>query len=420
MKKKSIRFSLNRLVILSIVSLGIVILTVSIPIIYRAIVSETEEGLKNLAHALLEQCNVTGEGDYSIEGDVLCKGGVAFGEDNCIVDNVKEVSGIDATIFWEDTRMLTTIRSEDGERALGTKATEGVAEKVLKGEEYFSSYAWVNDAYYYGYYVPLKNADDTVIGMVFVGKSRERVFDTIFHVVCTVILGVFIVTIVTVAITLRYTKGMVNSLSKTREFLEKVARGDLECQIDSALLERQDEIGEMGKFAQMLQNSIVSLIGTDPLTGLYNRRSCNEVLETAIREYREYGKQFSVVIGDIDNFKNLNDTYGHLTGDQVLIEVSRVFQKHMKGKGSAFRWGGEEFLLVYKEENAVGMLEELLEEIRGTSIHYEEQMIQVTMTFGVSVCQGEDTAEILIKQADDRLYYGKTHGKNQVVFQDKE
>ena len=62
----------------------------------------------------------------------MCKGGVAFGEDNCIVDNVKEVSGIDATIFWEDTRMLTTIRSEDGERALGTKATEGVAEKVLK------------------------------------------------------------------------------------------------------------------------------------------------------------------------------------------------------------------------------------------------------------------------------------------------
>ncbi len=338
MKKRSIRFSLNRLVILSMVSLGIVILTVSIPVIYKAIVSETEEGLKNLAHALLEQCNVTGEGDYSLKGDVLCKGGVIFEGDSGIVDNVKEVSGIDATIFWEDTRMLTTIRSEDGERAIA----------------------------------------------------------------------------------LRYTKGMVDSLSKTREFLEKVARGDLECQIDSALLERRDEIGEMGKFAQMLQNSIVSLIGTDSLTGLYNRRSCNEVLETAIHEYREYGKQFSVVIGDIDNFKNFNDTYGHLTGDKVLKQVSQIFQKHMKGKGSAFRWGGEEFLLVYKEENPVGMVEKVLEEIRNTPIHYEEQMIQVTMTFGVSVCQGEDTAEILIKQADDRLYYGKTHGKNQVVFQDKE
>lgn len=420
MKKRSIRFSLNRLVILSMVSLGIVILTVSIPVIYKAIVSETEEGLKNLAHALLEQCNVTGEGDYSLKGDVLCKGGVIFEGDSGIVDNVKEVSGIDATIFWEDTRMLTTIRSEDGERAIGTKATEGVAEKVLNGEEYFSNYVWVNNAYYYGYYVPLKNADDTVVGMVFVGKSRERVFNTIFHVICTVIAGVFVVTLATVAIALRYTKGMVDSLSKTREFLEKVARGDLECQIDSALLERRDEIGEMGKFAQMLQNSIVSLIGTDSLTGLYNRRSCNEVLETAIHEYRENGKTFSIVIGDIDNFKNFNDTYGHLTGDKVLKQVSQIFQKYMKGKGSAFRWGGEEFLLVYKEENPVGMVEKVLEEIRNTPIHYEEQMIQVTMTFGVSVCQGEDTAEILIKQADDRLYYGKTHGKNQVVFQDKE
>lgn len=417
MEKKSIRYSLNQLVILSLIFLGMVVLAVSIPVIYNAIVSETEEGLKNLSHALLEQCNVAGEGDYSIEGDVLCKGGVPLA-DNGIVDRVKEVSGIDATIFWGDTRMLTTVRSEDGERAVGTKATEEVTEEVLAGNEFFSSYVWVNDRYYYGYYVPLKNQDDTIVGMVFVGKSRERVVNAILHVICRVVIGVLIVTLATLAISLRYTRGIIDSLSSTREFLEKVAGGDLECEIDKGLLERKDEIGEMGRFAQMLQKSIIKLIGTDALTGLYNRRSCNEVLEKAIEEYRTDGTEFSVIIGDIDNFKRYNDTYGHLAGDQVLKSISQCMQEYMQGKGIVSRWGGEEFLIIYKGKEPVAETEALLEQIRSREIVYREQIMKLTVTFGISRCREDDTLETMTKRADDRLYYGKTHGKNQVVYSD--
>jgi len=102
------------------------------------------------------------------------------------------------------------------------------------------------------------------VGMVFVGKNRERVMDTIFHVILRVFLGVVVVMAAALGISLRYAGGMVESLRGTRAFLENVAQGNLECEIDDKILERQDEIGEMGRFARILQKSILSLVGTDP------------------------------------------------------------------------------------------------------------------------------------------------------------
>ncbi len=417
MRKKSIRFSLNELVVLPLICLGIIMLVVSIPVIYSAITAETKEGLESLSYALLEKCNVMGEGDYSVEDGILYKGGYPFGADNYVVDSVKEVSGIDATIFWEDTRMLTTIRLENEERAVGTKASKKVVDKVLKGgKEYFSSHVQVNDTYYYGYYIPLKNSDNTIVGMVFVGKSRERVMNTIFHVILRVFFVLVAVVAATLGISLRYAGGIVDSLRGTRVFLENVSQGDLECEIDERILERRDEIGEMGRFARILQKSILSLIGTDPLTGLYNRRSCNEMLEKAVGEYEREGKEFAVVIGDIDDFKWFNDTYGHLAGDQVLKKLSRVMREYMEGSGSVFRWGGEEFLIIYKGENPLEEMEKLSEKVRNCKINYKEQTMQVTMTWGISRYRREDTIEGAIKRADERLYYGKTNGKNQVVI----
>lgn len=416
MKTKSIRFSLNQLVVLPLICLGVIMLAVSIPVVYSAITAETEEGLKNLSYALLEKCNVMGEGDYSVENDTLYKGENPIGKDNYVVDSVKEISGIDATIFWADTRMLTTIRLESGERAVGTKASGEVLDKVLiEGKEYFSSHVHVDNTYYYGYYIPMKNSDNTIVGMVFVGKNRERVMTTIFHVILRVSFVLVVVMVAALGISLRYAGGMVDSLRGTKAFLENVSQGDLECEIDNRILERRDEIGEMGRFARMLQKSILSLIGTDSLTGLYNRRSCNEMLEKAIVEYKKEGKEFAVVIGDIDGFKWFNDTYGHLAGDQVLKRVSKVMQEYIQGKGSVFRWGGEEFLIIYKGENPLDEMEELLEKIRNCKIEYKEQTMQVTMTWGISRCRQDDTIESVLKRADERLYYGKANGKNQVV-----
>ena len=88
----------------------------------------------------------------------------------------------------------------------------------------------------------------------------------------------------------------------------------------------------------------------------------------------------------------------------------------MRKKGVAARWGGEEFLFIYNEEQgALQELEHMMEKIRDTQICYKEQEINVTMTFGAAVCEEGDTTDSLIKRADDRLYFGKANGKNQIV-----
>ena len=416
MERKSIRYALNELVIIPLICLGVIVLVVSIPVIYSAITTETEEGLKNLSHSLMETCNVMGDGDYILEDNVLKKGDNPFGEDNDVVDRVYEVSGIDATIFWQDIRMITTVKTENGERAVGTRASEEVTKKVLEnGEEYFSSRVEVNGTAYYGYYVPLKNGDDSIVGMVFVGKSRETIMRTIMTIILRVFFAAALIIAVATAIALKYARGIVESLSKIKGFLGNVAEGDLECELDKSLICRKDEIGEMGHFAQMLQKSILKSVGTDPLTGLYNRRSCNETLEKCIYKYERNGKKYAVAMGDIDNFKRLNDVYGHQAGDMVLTKISEIFQEAMKGKGIAARWGGEEFLLVYKKDDPLADVEQILEAIRNLEIRYKQDVIRVTMTFGVSVCRQEDTIESITKRADERLYQGKANGKNQIV-----
>lgn len=416
MEKKSIRSTLNHLVIASLICVGVIVIAVSIPVIYSAIVSETEEGLKNLSHSLADKCELMGGGDYNIKNKILYKGVRPFGDGSRVVDRVKEVSGIDATIFWNDTRMLTTLELENGNRAIGTKAPSEVTDRVVKeGKDYFSSKVLVGGKHYYGYYVPLRNPDNTVVGMVFVGKDSELIIETMLHIILIVTSVVAMAIIAVLGIVLKYTGGIIDSLGKTKEFLRNVAQGEVDCELDEKVLRRQDEFGEMGRFARLLQKTIVKAVGTDPLTGLYNRRSCNEAVENALEEYKKHGKKCTIVIGDIDDFKRLNDTFGHLAGDQVLKAVSEILQINVHRKGIVARWGGEEFLLLYREENPLMHIEKLLEKIRNMEISYKGETIHITMTFGVCICKPEDTIESVIKRADEKLYQGKENGKNQVV-----
>ena len=155
---------------------------------------------------------------------------------------------------------------------------------------------------------------------------------------------------------------------------------------------------------------------TDALTGLYNRRYMVDILEKEIQA-RPSGV-FSVALGDIDLFKNINDTLGHNFGDQVLVEISRFIQDTLQNRGIACRWGGEEFLLFLPDMNiddASRFIADINSAIGKLDIIYKDQRSHVTMTFGVEEFSPGYTLTDLIKYADDKLYYGKRHGRNQVV-----
>jgi diguanylate cyclase (GGDEF)-like protein len=122
---------------------------------------------------------------------------------------------------------------------------------------------------------------------------------------------------------------------------------------------------------------------------------------------------------DIDNFKRVNDTYGHDMGDEVLIKVSATAKQSLRPHDSIGRWGGEEFMILLTEatkEEAIEMAEKIRKDI--FNIKWEK-MNQISVSLGVSEVRDNDDIQTLYKRVDNRLYYAKTHGKNQVVFKDE-
>lgn len=419
-RQKSVIFALNRIAIIPLIVLGICVFAVSIYGISIFMEAETEDGLKNLAHSLYATCQSEGEGEFGLKEGILVKGNMPFFNNFSVVDNIKKISGVDATIFYGDTRMLTSVRNAEGERIVGTKASTVVMQHVLQnGEEYFSTKVPVNESLYFGYYIPLKNHDDSIIGMIFVGKAREQVMRAIEQMLLLLFIPITIIIAATYCITLGYSKKIIFSLQKTKEFLGNVAAGDTKVEIDPYILSREDEIGEMGRFAVILQKSITTLVGTDPLTGLGNRRSGMIILANALQEYQKYKNSFAIAIADIDDFKQINDKYGHPAGDAVLKELSVIFMNHMDRKGFVSRWGGEEFLFVYERMNkqrAAWHLEELLKNIRTAGITYNGESIKVTITVGLAECSEKTNIEELLEQADSNLYRGKEDGKNRIIM----
>jgi len=159
---------------------------------------------------------------------------------------------------------------------------------------------------------------------------------------------------------------------------------------------------------------------TDPLTGAYNRRHFSGILEEKIRKCTENPDQkFALVIFDIDNFKPINDRYGHDTGDRVLGEVARHIHKSLKKDELFFRIGGEEFALLIdplkRREAAAERAEELRRSVASVPFGPD---LRITVSAGVTVMEKGDDAVSLFRRADKLLYHSKRAGKNRVSSDD--
>jgi len=159
----------------------------------------------------------------------------------------------------------------------------------------------------------------------------------------------------------------------------------------------------------------------DSLTGLYNRWVMEEMLNKEINRSLETKRGFAVGIADIDDFKKVNDAYGHDCGDFVLVKLTQSFLQKIRVTDSVCRWGGEEFLFLFPEtieQGAMIVVERIRKSIEELNIDYRGNLIKVTITIGVSFYNGQDNLDgkELVNRADKALYKGKSEGKNKVVF----
>lgn len=157
---------------------------------------------------------------------------------------------------------------------------------------------------------------------------------------------------------------------------------------------------------------------TDALTGLYNRRHFNAELEREFMRSKRYGGDLCIAIIDIDFFKKINDTYGHLCGDYVLKEVAYLILENFRKTDMVFRYGGEEFVVLMTEtslENSLIPLERLRKTIENNNFIFKGEKIKVTISIGAETNHTESTEEFL-NNADKALYKAKQNGRNQTVL----
>jgi diguanylate cyclase (GGDEF)-like protein len=168
-----------------------------------------------------------------------------------------------------------------------------------------------------------------------------------------------------------------------------------------------------------LYEEVEKLSETDSLTGLYVHRYFQDKLENEIKRTARYGGTLALVLGDIDHFKNINDTYGHLAGDYILKTISIIMKNHTSQVDTVARYGGEEFTIIFPEndkEKAHAKAVKIRKEIEKYPFKYKDILIKVTMSMGVSSYPGDAIARrSLIDKADKALYKAKEEGRNRVI-----
>jgi diguanylate cyclase (GGDEF)-like protein len=184
--------------------------------------------------------------------------------------------------------------------------------------------------------------------------------------------------------------------------------------IESELTEYKKEVAQLNENIRKYRQETI----TDHLTGLNNRKYMDIKLAEEIVRFGRHGQPFCILLMDIDNFKNINDIYGHIVGDQVIKHLAEVVRFHVRKSDFSFRYGGEEFLVLLLNtdiENAVRIAEQIRAKVETTNFTLKEKSFVITVTIGVAQYMEGESVESLLERADKNLYNGKRFGKNRVI-----
>ena len=155
----------------------------------------------------------------------------------------------------------------------------------------------------------------------------------------------------------------------------------------------------------------------DPLTKVFNRRALQNYLKDVCNKGKLH-HELHLLILDLDDFKQINDTYGHIAGDKILIFIAQILKKLLRDGDKIFRYGGEEFIVILNritQENCEIISKRILQQISANKLIYQGDTINITVSIGTTKYKEGDTPESLISRADKALYEAKNSGKNRVV-----
>ena len=408
---KSILSSFLCMMLIPLMVVGIILSVCAWRAVYNTVRDETKDILSLAAHSVSDEINLMYPGQVTVEDGTVKKGGKDFEEASDILDAFHTNNQLDIVVYYDGAGILSTSRDGDGEMIIGQPVAEVIKHYVCEsGLEYYSNQFVENGETKSVYGVPF-GADQN--GCILVMQPASKIMNYANTIALQVVMIVLVSVLIASAFCVVYANNVVKVIQQIKNYIGSMADRAASAQMPEHVLKRKDEIGDIGRSAVTVNEDLSKLINCDPLTELYNRRAGRARLAKLL----ENRDDVTVVMGDIDYFKQINDTYGHECGDVVLKKVSALLRQHMENKGFAVRWGGEEFLLVFKKNSKIALdkTQLLLDEIRAVKFEYGSETFQITMTFGVQEAkEGMDMDEV-IRLADEKLYYGKSGGRNRII-----
>lgn len=293
MQSKLLAMSLFPLIVL-----GLITIIFGNARILEVVTDNIENGLRGTAVAVRNAIDYADEGEYHVEDGTLYKGEFDVTNVTDMADHIQTSADTDITVFYGNTRYMTSILDAQGNRAIGTTASEEVTSKVLDGQqEYFSSDANVNGAAYFGYYIPIMENGNSV-GMVFAGMpqadAKAQINKIISLIAGIMVLFVFLFSASTILVVKSMAKGLICGTSA----LEQVATGKLNVELNSKFAERKDEIGQISRAVQKLKQELTSVI-TEIMGNSKELHESSELLDEKTSASMEHINQIERAVDEI-------------------------------------------------------------------------------------------------------------------------
>jgi len=205
------------------------------------------------------------------------------------------------------------------------------------------------------------------------------------------------------------------SSKKDIEEIDKIMQSftNVQEQVEAQMRKANETISSLYQEISILEKTS----NLDPLTRTFNRRALESHLGS-LCEIHNKNVNAHIMLVDIDDFKVVNDAYGHLAGDRVLIFLSKLINSSIRDGDKVFRFGGEEFLILLSRSTELScekVAQRLIDGVRSNTLLYKEHQIKITLSIGSAALQEDDDAESFIERADKALYKAKSLGKDQLV-----
>ncbi len=319
--------------------------------------------------------NLLDSGEYNYKDGAIYKGEYNITEHIDVLDDIKDHSEVDITIFWNDVRAATTIKDSSGNRILGTTADPKIYATVTKGESFFSDKANVNGEPFYGFYDPITNSKGEVIGMFFVGIPTSHASSIYYSTINANIIFMAVIIVISIAAVIALVIFLVRAINVVVGNLDKVAEGELSLKISNKLVSRSDEIGNIARAIHSLIKGFATIV-----TNI--NRSSDDLNEFSDK----FKERFGIIANSITNVDVAVEEIANGATSQanetqkVSEQIEQMGKAIEETSNNIVDLSDSANVMVQQNESVSKTLEELIEISNNTKTAVDEVQKQTNIT----------------------------------------